>query len=245
MARARPASRTLNLRPPRDKGDPMSSIQRTIAAPGSGAADSPAGPGKGLRGGQIGLAAAVVIGVSTIAPAYVLTSSVGPTAEAVGNHLPAIFIVGFIPMFLVALGYRELNAAMPDNGTTFTWTWKAFGPRAGWMGGWAMLAANIIVISNLAGVAVDFLYLCLAQADGPAGNRRTRGGPAGQHRHLPGARGGGRVGVLPRAAHHARRAVGAGAPAGPGAGVVLRPPPSARRAASPAPPRSAGIGSTP
>ncbi|MFB0836048.1 APC family permease [Arthrobacter halodurans] len=156
----------------------MSSIQRTIAAPGSGAAlgtnnairsgvaGDPAGPGKGLRGGQIGLAAAVVIGVSTIAPAYVLTSSVGPTAEAVGNHLPAIFIVGFIPMFLVALGYRELNAAMPDNGTTFTWTWKAFGPRAGWMGGWAMLAANIIVLSNLAGVAVDFLYLCLAQATG-------------------------------------------------------------------------------
>ncbi|WP_461635191.1 APC family permease [Glutamicibacter soli] len=122
--------------------------------------------GKGLTAGQIGLFTAIVIGVSTIAPSYVVASTLGPTAEAVGTHLPAIFIIGFIPMFLVALGYRELNRAMPDNGTTFTWVWKAFGPRAGWMGGWGMLAANIIVLSNLAGVAVDFFYLFLAQATG-------------------------------------------------------------------------------
>ncbi|GAB3620005.1 APC family permease [Glutamicibacter endophyticus] len=122
--------------------------------------------GKGLTAGQIGLFTAIVIGVSTIAPSYVVASTLGPTAEAVGTHLPAIFIVGFIPMFLVALGYRELNRAMPDNGTTFTWVWRAFGPRAGWMGGWGMLAANIIVLSNLAGVAVDFFYLFLGQAFG-------------------------------------------------------------------------------
>lgn len=122
--------------------------------------------GKGLTAGQIGLFTAIVIGVSTIAPSYVVASTLGPTAEAVGTHLPAIFIVGFIPMFLVALGYRELNRAMPDNGTTFTWVWRAFGPRAGWMGGWGMLAANIIVLSNLAGVAVDFFYLFLAQLTG-------------------------------------------------------------------------------
>lgn len=122
--------------------------------------------GKGLTAGQIGLFTAIVIGVSTIAPSYVVASTLGPTAEAVGTHLPAIFILGFIPMFLVALGYRELNRAMPDNGTTFTWVWRAFGPRAGWMGGWGMLAANIIVLSNLAGVAVDFFYLFLAQLTG-------------------------------------------------------------------------------
>ena len=31
------------------------------------------------------------------------------------------------------------------------------------MGGWGLIAANIIVLSNLAGVAVDFFYLMLAQ----------------------------------------------------------------------------------
>jgi len=124
--------------------------------------------GKGLAAGQLGLLAVVVIGISTIAPAYVLTSTLGPTVQAIGPYLPAIFIVGFIPMFLVALGYRELNADSPDSGTTFTWVTKAFGPFVGWMGGWGLLAANIIVLSNLAGVAVDFFYLFLAQLTGDA-----------------------------------------------------------------------------
>ena len=121
---------------------------------------------KGLASGQLGLFAAVMIGISTIAPAYVLTSSLGPTVQAIGTQLPAIFIIGFIPMFLVALAYRELNADTPDSGTTFTWVSKAFGPVLGWLGGWGLLAANIIVLSNLAGVAVDFFYLFLAQVTG-------------------------------------------------------------------------------
>lgn len=128
----------------------------------------PARRGKGLAAGQLGLLAVVVLGISTIAPAYVLTSTLGPTVQAIGPYLPAIFIVGFIPMFLVALGYRELNADSPDSGTTFTWVTKAFGPFIGWMGGWGLLAANIIVLSNLAGVAVDFFYLFLAQLTGNA-----------------------------------------------------------------------------
>ncbi|GAB3520517.1 APC family permease [Arthrobacter monumenti] len=139
----------------------MSQTTRTPAPGGN----KPSGgiTAKGLQKGQLGLLAVVVIGISTIAPAYVLTSSLGPTVQAIGVHLPAIFIVGFIPMFLVALGYRELNADSPDSGTTFTWVTKAFGPYIGWIGGWGLLAANIIVLSNLAGVAVDFFYLFLAQ----------------------------------------------------------------------------------
>jgi amino acid transporter len=118
---------------------------------------------KGLSAGSIGLLGATVIGISCIAPAYTLTASLGPTAATVGTQLPGIFLVGFIPMLLVALGYRELNNAMPDSGTSFTWATRAFGPWMGWMGGWGLIIATVIVLSNLAGVAVDFFYLALAQ----------------------------------------------------------------------------------
>jgi amino acid transporter len=121
---------------------------------------------KGLKGGQLGLLAVVVLGISTIAPAYTLTSALGPTVNEAGLQLPVIFLIGFIPMILVSLAYRELNADSPDSGTTFTWVTKAFGPWVGWMGGWGLLAANIIVLSNLAGVAVDFFYLFLSQLTG-------------------------------------------------------------------------------
>ena len=124
--------------------------------------------GKGLQKGQVGLLAIVVMGVATVAPAYAITSSLGPTASSVGLQVPIVLLLGFIPMFMVSLAYKELNADLPDSGTTFTWASRAFGPWVGWMGGWGFLAANIIVLSNLAGVAVDFLYLFLADITGNA-----------------------------------------------------------------------------
>lgn len=123
---------------------------------------------KGLSAGSIGLLGAAVVGISVIAPAYTLSGALGPTVSVVGVHLPAIFLLGFVPMLLVAAGYRALNSAMPDSGTTFTWVTKAFGPWVGWMGGWGLLAATVLVLSNLAGIAVDFLYLLVAQISGRA-----------------------------------------------------------------------------
>jgi hypothetical protein len=121
---------------------------------------------KGLKGGQLGLLAVVVLGISTIAPAYTLTSALGPHRQrsraAAARHLPH----RVHPDDPGVPAYRELNADSPDSGTTFTWVTKAFGPWVGWMGGWGLLAANIIVLSNLAGVAVDFFYLFLAQLTG-------------------------------------------------------------------------------
>lgn len=121
---------------------------------------------KGLAQARVGLIGAVVIGISCIAPTYTLTSGLGPTIAAVGKHVPAILLLGFIPMLLVALAYRELNRAVPDSGTSFTWATKAFGPYVGWMGGWGLITATILVISNLAAVAVDFFYLLLGQLIG-------------------------------------------------------------------------------
>ena len=99
-------------------------MSQTIRSTADGT--SPAGKsheisGKGLKTGQLGLLAVVVLGISTIAPAYTLTSALGPTVNEAGLQLPVIFLIGFIPMILVSLAYRELNADSPDSGTTFTW----------------------------------------------------------------------------------------------------------------------------
>ncbi|GAA2918346.1 APC family permease [Streptomyces thioluteus] len=130
----------------------------------------PAGNGgvraKGLGRGSVGLLGSAVIGVSTVAPVYCLTSTLGPTAGEVGVHMPAVFLAGFLPMLLVAFAYRELNRAVPDCGTSFTWSVRAFGPRVGWMCGWGLVVATIIVLSNLAGVATSFLYLLLGELTG-------------------------------------------------------------------------------
>lgn len=121
---------------------------------------------KGLSGNSVGLLGSAVIGVSTVAPVYCLTSTLGPTVGEVGLQMPAVFLAGFLPMLLVAFAYRELNRSVPDCGTSFTWTVKAFGPRVGWMCGWGLVIATIIVLSNLAGVATSFFYLLLGEVTG-------------------------------------------------------------------------------
>jgi len=123
---------------------------------------------KGLSAGTVGLIGAVVIGISCIAPAYTLTAALGPTVSEVGFQVPGIILLGFIPMLLVAFGYRELNRRMPDSGTSFTWAARAFGPWVGWLAGWGLIAATILVLSNLAGIAVEFLFLLIAQITGNA-----------------------------------------------------------------------------
>ncbi|GEB98133.1 hypothetical protein CFL01nite_16280 [Corynebacterium flavescens] len=115
----------------------------TSAPPSASTASAQPTPGgdqevisaKGLATGKVGLIGAVVIGISCIAPTYTLTSGLGPTISAVGEFVPAVLLLGFLPMLLVAFAYRELNNAVPDSGTSFTWATKAFGPWVGWMGG--------------------------------------------------------------------------------------------------------------
>jgi amino acid transporter len=113
---------------------------------------------KGLSHNSIGLLASTVLAISCVAPAYTLTATIGLLAGEAGTQVPIIFLAGFVPMFCAAFAYRELNKVAPDCGTSFTWTTKAFGPYIGWLGGWAAILATVIVISNLAGVAVQFTY---------------------------------------------------------------------------------------
>ncbi|MFI2211923.1 APC family permease [Streptomyces sp. NPDC020141] len=147
-------------------------MTQTDARPraGDGAGDAPGGAGgaraKGLGGNSVGLTGSAVIGISTVAPVYCLTSTLGSTAGEVGLQMPAVFLAGFLPMLLVAFAYRELNRVMPDCGTSFTWTVKAFGPRVGWMCGWGLVIATIIVLSNLAGVAASFFWLLAGEITG-------------------------------------------------------------------------------
>jgi amino acid transporter len=117
---------------------------------------------KGLKGGALGLLSSVVVGVASTAPAYSLAASlgfivVGGTLFA-GVKAPGIVLLAFIPMYLIAVAYQELNKAEPDCGTTFTWASRAFGPVTGWMGGWGIIIADIIVMSNLAQIAGAYSF---------------------------------------------------------------------------------------
>ncbi|GGC80138.1 putative amino acid permease [Tersicoccus solisilvae] len=125
---------------------------------GSGAVTGP----KGLARGKLGLAGSTALGIASTSPVYSLAATLGLVIAACGPRTPVVMVLAFVPMLFIAVAYRELNAVDPDCGTTFTWVSRAFGRRTGWMGGWAMALAGIIVLANLALVAGQYLWLLIA-----------------------------------------------------------------------------------
>ena len=113
---------------------------------------------KGLKTGALGLVSSTVIGLASTAPAYSLAATLGFVVVAVGLQAPAVMILAFVPMLFIAIAYDQLNRREPDCGTTFTWAAKAFGPRSGWLGGWGIIAADIIVMANLAQIAGIYTF---------------------------------------------------------------------------------------
>src|SRR5947207_1207175 len=117
-------------------------------------------PDKGLKPNAIGFLSNVVIGVASTAPAYSLAATLGfiIAEEGIGTHAPAVLLASFVPMVLVALGYRYMNRADPDAGTTFAWTTRAFGPGFGWVNGWAIFLADLLVMASLAYIAAIYSF---------------------------------------------------------------------------------------
>jgi amino acid transporter len=131
---------------------------------------------KGLASNAIGLKESVVIGLASTAPAYSLAATLGYLILEVGQFSAASILVAFVPMLFTAFAYRELNRAVPDSGTTFTWGTKAFGPWVGWMGGWAVALSGTIFLANAAEVAAFYFFTALGElgipgAEAAAGNK--------------------------------------------------------------------------
>ena len=101
----------------------------TAPAAGSEAGD------KGLKKDALGFVSSCVIGVASTAPGYSLAASLGfvVAVEGIGLQAPAIMLVAFVPMLLIASAYYYMNRADPDCGTTFAWVTRAHGP-ASWAG---------------------------------------------------------------------------------------------------------------
>jgi len=115
---------------------------------------------KGLKKNAIGYISNIVIGVASTAPAYSIAATLGfiVADPGVATHAPGVLLASFVPMLLVSLGYRFLNRADADAGTTFAWTTRAFGPGFGWVNGWAIFLADLLVMASLGYVAATYTF---------------------------------------------------------------------------------------
>jgi len=130
-------------------------------APGAVSSVSEANTRQGLRGDVLGLASSVTIGVASAAPAYSLAAVLAVLAGAVGVHAPAAILLAFIPMVCIAAAYSAFDRVAPDAGSVFAWLWLAIGPRTGWITGWALIVANVVVMGSLGTIAGRYTFLLL------------------------------------------------------------------------------------
>jgi amino acid transporter len=141
----------------------------TAPAPASGSPHTGVAS-KGLKLGAIGLLSSIVIAVASTAPAYSAAATLGGIAQQVGDRAPVIMLLAFLPMLFVSYAYKSLNAESPDCGTSFTWVARVLGRRTGWLTGWVIVVADIIVMASLAQIAASYTFQ-LFGADGWAHNK--------------------------------------------------------------------------
>ncbi|HYI38000.1 MAG TPA: APC family permease [Thermoleophilaceae bacterium] len=111
-----------------------------------------------LKHDSIGFWDAVIVGISSTAPAYSIAAVIGIVVAGVGLQAPGILFLSFIPMFLIATAFYYMNRADPDCGTNFSWITRAIGPSTGWIAGFAVCTTGLIVIGSLADVAAYYIY---------------------------------------------------------------------------------------
>lgn len=120
--------------------------------------DTAAPVSKGLVPDALDTGASTVFSIASTAPAYSLAVSVGLLASMVGGWAPLLLVAAAVPMVAVILCFGELNRVEPDCGTCYAWTARALGRRTGVFTGWVVIAACVLVMSNLLQMAAVYTF---------------------------------------------------------------------------------------
>src|SRR5256885_2200776 len=112
---------------------------------------------KGFKHGVFGLISSVVVGVVLVALVYSLAVPLGFVVLFVGLQTLIVVILAFVLMLCIAIVYVEMNKADFDCGMLFTWATRVFGLKVGWyVGGWGILASDVLVMASLAQIAGQY-----------------------------------------------------------------------------------------
>ncbi len=112
----------------------------TSAVPPPAASDTP------LRR-SIGVLDGVAIAASSTAATTSIGIGLTAMAMVVGPHLPAILLLGFLPILCVAGAYTRLNRVEPNAGNTYVWVGRSLNPWLGFLSGWTMIVATVAFLA--------------------------------------------------------------------------------------------------
>jgi amino acid transporter len=104
---------------------------------------------------------AVALSVGIMAPTLAVSLNGTLPASLVGTNVPAVFLLAFAGVGLVAYGFVRLTRLFSHAGSVYALAGATIGPRAGFFAGWALLGVYItFAVATTAGTAlflVEFL----------------------------------------------------------------------------------------
>jgi len=99
-----------------------------------------------LKAEELSLFDSTAVAVSSVAPAYTLSTTMVLLwgIVGIGYFGPAVIWVCFIPVLFIAFSYFHLNRKDPDCGASYSWLSKLMSPYIGWFNGWVQIATSVI-----------------------------------------------------------------------------------------------------
>lgn len=110
----------------------------------------------------------VLDGVAIAASSTAVTTSIGVglgvVAAAVGFQMPVLFILAFLPILGIAMGYARLNRVEANCGNSYVWVGRTLSPWLGFLSGWLQLIGVLIFLTYTVAIAGSSVIQLLAMA---------------------------------------------------------------------------------
>jgi amino acid transporter len=111
---------------------------------------------------NLGLIEAVGLSLSIIAPTMAMAFNVTLAVRAAGRAAPLAFGVGTVALVIVGLSFVAFARRVAHAGSAYAYITKEFGPRAGFVAGWALMLTYLVYGAGTAALVGNFIDAALA-----------------------------------------------------------------------------------
>jgi amino acid transporter len=111
---------------------------------------------------NLGLIEAVGLSLSIIAPTMAMAFNVTLAVGAAGTGAPLAFAIGTLALAIVGLSFVAFARRVAHAGSAYAYIAREFGPRAGFVAGWALLLTYAVYGSGTAVLVGNFIDAALA-----------------------------------------------------------------------------------
>ena len=111
---------------------------------------------------NLGMIEAVALSLSIIAPTMAMAFNVTLAAGAAGAAAPLAFAVGTVALAIVGLSFVAFSRRVAHAGSAYAYISTEFGPKAGFVAGWALMLTYLCYGTGTAALFGNFVDAALA-----------------------------------------------------------------------------------